>query len=320
MIKKLLGTVAFGLTLLLSACGSNGESAVSGFPEKNISIIVPYAAGGGTDTVVRQFAELAKETLGTSVSVQNVEGGGGAVGMQQGANSKKDGYTVTTTTVELLTLPNSNLAQFTYEDFIPLAFLNSDPGAITVKADSPYNTIEEFLAAADTNNFKIGNSGTGAIWHLAAAALAKETDKTFNYIPFEGAAPAITALLGGHIDAVSVSTAEVMNQVNAGELKVLAAMSDERLESLPDVPTFKEKGIDLKIGTWRCLSVPKETPQEIVDILEEKFGEVAQSEEFKAQVAKLNFGHKYLNSTDTYEFWKEQNAVFEELISTLKLD
>ena len=320
MFKKLLGTVALASTLLLGACGSDGESSADGFPEKNISIIVPYAAGGGTDTVVRQFAELAKDTLGTSVSVQNVEGGGGAVGMQQGANAKKDGYTVTTTTVELLTLPNTNLAQFTYEDFTPLALLNSDPGAITVKADSPYNTIEEFLAAADTKSFKIGNSGTGAIWHLAAAALAKETGKSFNYIPFEGAAPAVTAVLGGHIDAVSVSTAEVMNQVNAGELKALAVMSDERLESLPDVPTFAEKGIDLKVGTWRSLSVPKDTPQEIVDILETKFSEVAQSEEFKAQVEKLNFGHKYLNSADTYEFWKEQNVVFEELVPTLKLD
>lgn len=319
MFKKVFGTAALASVLLLGACGGD-EGGASSYPEKNISIIVPYAAGGGTDTVVRQLAELAKEELGTSISVQNVEGGGGAVGMQQGAKAKADGYTVTTTTVELLTLPNLNLAQFTYDDFEPIALLNGDPAAITVQADSPYNTIEEFLAAADSKTFKIGNSGTGAIWHLAAAALAGETGKKFNYVPFEGAAPAVTALLGGHIDAVSVSTAEVMNQVKAGELKVLAVMTDERLESLPDVPTFKEKNIDVQIGTWRALSVPKDTPKEIVDVLEEKFGIVAQSAEFKEQLVKLNFGPKYLNSADTIEYWKEQNNVFVDLIKTLKLN
>lgn len=319
MFKKTLGVAALASVLLLSACGSD-DGGTASYPEKNISIIVPYAAGGGTDTVVRQFAELAKDEIGTSISVQNVEGGGGAVGMQQGAKAKADGYTVTTTTVELLTLPNLNLAQFTYEDFTPITFLNGDPAAITVQADSPYNTIEEFLAAADSKNFKIGNSGTGAIWHLAAAALADKTGKSFNYVPYEGAAPAITALLGGHIDAVSVSTAEVMNQVKAGELKALAVMTDERLDSLPDVPTFKEKNIDVQIGTWRALSVPKETPEEIVDLLEEKFGTVAQSDEFKDQLVKLNFGPKYLNSEDTVKYWKEQNDVFVELIENLNLN
>lgn len=320
MFKKVLGTVVLASTLMLAACGSDGGSSSDDFPSKNVQMIVPYAAGGGTDTVIRQFAELAKDALGTSVSVQNVEGGGGAVGMQQGANSKADGYTIATTTVELLTLPNSNLAQFTYEDFKPIALLNSDPGAITVRADAPWNTIEEFLAEADKTNLKVGNSGTGAIWHLAAAALGKETGKKFNYIPFEGAAPAVTAVLGGHIDAVSVSTAEVMNQVKAGELKVLAVMSDERVEAFPDVPTFKEKGIDLTIGTWRSLSVPKDTPEDVVKILEEKFAEVAQSEEFKGQLEKLNFGHKYMNSEETYSFWAEQNEVFAELVPTLELN
>ncbi|AWE07745.1 ABC transporter substrate-binding protein [Lysinibacillus sp. 2017] len=321
MIKKLLGVVALSSTFMLAACGSDGGSSSSeDFPNKNIQILVPYAAGGGTDTLARQFAELAKNSVGSSVSVQNVEGGGGAVGMQKGTNAKKDGYTVTMTTVELLTLPNSNLAQFTYEDFTPVALLNSDPGAITVKADAPWNTIEEFLAEADKTNLKIGNSGTGAIWHLAAAALGKEVGKSFNYIPFEGAAPAVTAVLGGHIDAVSVSPAEVINQVNAGELKVLAVMADERVDSLPDVPTFKEKGIDLSIGTWRGLAVPKDTPEDIVKTLEEKFGEVAKSDDFKAQVEKLNLGYKYMNTEELYAFWEEQNKVFEELIPTLKLN
>ncbi len=321
MFKKFLGVVALGSALMLGACNSEGNSGSSdSFPEKNVQIIVPYAAGGGTDTLARQFADLAKGSMKKGVSVLNKEGGGGAVGMQQGVNSKADGYTVTMTTVELLTLPNTGLAEFTYEDFTPVALLNSDPAAITVKADAPWDTLEEFLADAETQNLKIGNSGTGAIWHLAAAALEKELGLTFNHVPFEGAAPAVTAVLGGHVDAVSVSPAEVINQVNAGELKVLAVMADERVESLPDVPTLKESGIDLSIGTWRGLSVPKDTPEEVVNILEAKFAEVAQSDDFKQQVETLGLGYKYLNSEELYSFWEEQNAIFEELIPTLELN
>lgn len=320
MFKKLLGVVALGSALVLGACSSDGNSSGEDFPEKDIQIIVPYAAGGGTDTLSRQFAELAKATTGVGVSVLNKEGGGGAVGMQFGANAKTDGYTVTMTTVELLTLPNSNLASFTYEDFKPIALLNSDPSAITVKADAPWNTLEDFLEDSKNSKLKIGNSGTGAIWHLAAAALELKVGTVFNHIPFEGAAPAVTALLGGHVDAVSVSPAEVINQVKAGELKILTVMADERVDSLPDVPTLKESGIDLSIGTWRGLSVPKDTPANVVKILEEKFATVAQGDEFKAQVEKLGFGYKYLDSEGLYAFWKEQNSIFAELIPTLELN
>ncbi|MET3698578.1 tripartite-type tricarboxylate transporter receptor subunit TctC [Bacillus oleivorans] len=323
MKKFKLASILLVLSLILAACSSsndaNNENASgSDFPTKSIELIVPYAAGGGTDSLARSFAD--QTDLGQSVAVVNREGGGGAVGMQNGANANPDGYTVSMITVELLTLPHSGLAQFSYEDFHPVALLNEDPAAITVSADAPWNTIEEFIAAAKEENLKVGNSGTGAIWHLAASALEQETDVTFNHVPFEGAAPAVTALLGGHIDAVSVSPAEVRTQVEAGELKVLAVMADERVESLPDVPTLKESGIDLSIGTWRGLAVPKDTPEDVVKTLEESFGETAQSEEFKATLDTLGLGYRYENAEGFTNLLKEQDALFAELIPSLDLN
>ncbi|MGY5344698.1 tripartite tricarboxylate transporter substrate-binding protein [Paenibacillus glucanolyticus] len=328
MKKYKFSLILLAMFVVLTACGGN-DSAQSGssetgkgsnFPSKPVELIVPYAAGGGTDTVARSFADMAKNDLGQSIAVVNMEGGGGAVGMQNGAKAKADGYKVSMVTVELLTLPHSGLAQFSQTDFKPIALLNEDSGAITVKADAPWNTLEEFIAATKEKKLKVGNSGTGAIWHLAAAAFEKETGAQFNHIPFEGAAPAVTALLGGHVDAVSVSPAEVVTQVQAGELKVLGVMAEERVESLPDVPTLKESGIDLSIGTWRGLAVPKDTPDDVVKILEESFGKTAQSDEFKEQIKKMNLGYRYENGEGFTKLLEEQDQLFANLIPSLKLN
>lgn len=324
-VKKFkLTSVFLALVLLLAACSGSNESTedASGtsFPDKPLELIVPYAAGGGTDSLARSFADQAESSLGESVAVVNREGGGGAVGMQNGISADPDGYTVSMVTVELLTLPHSGLAQFSYEEFQPIALLNEDPAAITVPADAPYDTIEEFIEASKSEKLQIGNSGTGAIWHLAATAFEQEIGTEFIHVPFEGAAPAITALLGGNVDAVSVSPAEVRTQVESGELKVLAVMAEERVESLPDVPTLKEVGIDLSIGTWRGLAVPKETPKEVVAKLEESFGETAQSDEFKATLDTLGLGYRYEDAEGFSALMEEQDQLFGELIPSLNLN
>jgi tripartite-type tricarboxylate transporter receptor subunit TctC len=345
-MKKGLKTVLAGAlssAVLLSACGeenngnevngsngnngntneaanSNGNEEVA-FPEDRIEIIVPYAAGGGTDAVARSFAEVAEEHLGENVSVLNREGGGGAVGMQEGANAEPDGHTVTMVTVELLTLPHSGLAQFTYEDFTPVALLNEDAAAITVPADSEWETIDDFIETAENESgIQIGNSGTGAIWHLAAAALEQEIGADFNHVPFDGAAPAITALLGGHIDAVTVSAGEVGAQVEAGDLRILAVMAEDRLDAFPDVPTLEESGVDLSIGTWRGLAVPNGTPDGVVSVLEDAFGEAAQEDSFIETLDNLDLGYRFEGSEGFEDLIQSQDELFEELIPSLDLN
>ena len=176
--------------------------------------------------------------------------------MLAGANAKADGTTVTMITVELATLEAMGTnAGLTYSMFKPIMMVNSACAAITVNAkDDRFNTIEDFINYAKENEVSMGNSGNGAIWHLAAAGLAKETGAQFKHVAYDGAAGAITDLLGEHIDAVAVSYAEVANYVESGDLKVLAVMNDKRLDSIPDVPTCQEAGYNVVLGTWSWCS------------------------------------------------------------------
>lgn len=317
----MVGFVLVALLLTLTGCSASKTTgnAAAQFPTKPIEIIVPYAAGGGTDNVARALAQAAEDHLGQPVVVVNKPGGGGAVGMGEGARAKADGYTVTMITVELVTLPHLGLAPISHEMFEPVIRVNLDPAAVTVRADAPWNTLEEFLDYARQNpgKVKVGNSGTGAIWHLAAASLEKKAGVQFNHIPFNGAAPAVTALMGGNVDAVTVSPGEVLSYVTAGKLKVLGVMADERVKQLPDVPTLKEQGIDLSIGTWRGLAVPKGTPEEVIAVLHDAFKKAMEDQSFIDFMDKSGLGIGYLNGKQFAELIRTENDNFKELISSL---
>jgi tripartite-type tricarboxylate transporter receptor subunit TctC len=169
---------------------------------------------------------------------------------------------------EITILPHLGTAPADHKLFEPIMLVNMDPAAITVSVDSPWKTLKEFLdyAKANPGKVRMGNSGPGSIWHLAAAAVEDKTGIQFNHVPYNGAAPAVTALLGGSIEAVAVSPAEVGSHVVSGKLKILGVMSDQRPKAFPGAPTFKEQGIDLVFGTWRGLGVPKGTPEPIKKI------------------------------------------------------
>jgi tripartite-type tricarboxylate transporter receptor subunit TctC len=232
------------------------------YPSSPVSVIVPYGAGGGTDLIGRALADAMKTSFSRGIAVENRTGGGGSVGMSYGQNARPDGNIITMITVELVTLPHTGTGgDIYYDKFKPLMMVNSAYSAVTVQKSSPYNTLADLMAAAKENPLQVGNSGIGAIWHLAAAGLEQAAGVEFIHVPFDGAAPAITSLLGGHIDAVSVSYAEVISQIEAGELKVLAVLAPQRLASAPDVPTTKELGYDVSVGTWRGFGVPLATPR-----------------------------------------------------------
>lgn len=318
LVKKLsLVTlaVAIGVTAL-TGC----KKEVASFPSNPIQMIVPFSAGGGTDVVTRAVADAAKNHFTQPLVVVNKTGAGGAVGMGEGANAKPDGYTVTTICVELTTLPPQNLAPFTSDDFRPIMQINAEPAAITVAADAPWNTVEEFITYAKENEGKvqIGNSGVGAIWHLAAVAIEKAAGVKFNHIPYEGAAPAIAALLGGHIEAVTVSPAEVASQVEAGQLKILGIADNERSKVFTEVPTLKEVGYDVAIGTWRGLAVPKDTPDEVMNVLKEGFGKAVQEQSFVSFMESSGLSIAILEEAEYKEKMNSENQFFKELVTLIK--
>jgi tripartite-type tricarboxylate transporter receptor subunit TctC len=295
--------------------------AQSTFPTKPIEVIVPYPAGGGTDVLARAFAEASRKHTTQSLIVVNKPGASGAIGWADVINGKPDGYKMVLLATDLMAQPNMGFTKITYEDFVPIARLNYDPAAVTVKADAPWNTLEEFIAAAKAPgaNIRVGNGGNGSTWHLAAAALEDKTGAKFNHIPYAGANPAALALMGGHIEAITVSAAEVYNYVSSGKLKLLAVMSDQRIKGFEKVPTLKEKGIDVSLGTWRGLAVAKSTPPDVVATLRTITAKTAQEKFLMDALDKQNMGYAYAEGDVFYAAMAKDHAFYKQLITKLGL-
>ena len=292
----------------------------SGYPSRAIELIVPAGAGGGTDALARAFGEAARKHLPQPIVVNNRPGASGMIGHGEMINARPDGYKLAIVFAEIVIVPHLGLTKLSYEDFTPIARLNADPAAITVKADAPWNTIEEFLAASRAKGgdpLKMGNSGNGSIWHLAHAALEDKVGVKFIPVPFSGAAPAVVALLGGHVDAVAVSPGEVATYVAGGKLKTLAVMADQRLKGFDKVPTLKERGIDLSIGTWRGLATPKGTPADVVAVLTEATRQSAEEPVVKESLDRLSMGYSYADAETFRANMKRDNDIFKALVTQL---
>jgi tripartite-type tricarboxylate transporter receptor subunit TctC len=308
------------MVMAMTACSGGAGAASTDFSKKNVTCIVPYDAGGGTDAVMRGLADAAKGSF-KSITVENRSGAGGATGMLYGANAKNDGSIVTMITVELATLEAmGNNAGLTYSQFKPIMMVNSAASAITVKADDDrFNTLEDFIEYSKSNEVQVGNSGIGAIWHLAAAGLAKVAGTEFKHVGYDGANGAITDLLGGHIDAVAVSYAEVNSLVQSGDLKVLAVLANNRLDAIPDVPTAKECGYEAVLGTWRGLAVPASTPDEVVAELYKIFSEAAASDAFVEFMTNTNNVIDIMDGASFTKLIADQLDMYTGLVADLGL-
>jgi tripartite-type tricarboxylate transporter receptor subunit TctC len=210
---------------------------------------------------------------------------------------------------------------FTWKDFDPLIRINADPAALTVSKDAPYSTVPAFVeyAKAHPGEITIGNSAPGSVWHIAAGIVAEKTGIEVKHVPFEGAQPAVTQLVGGHIKAVSVSTAEVRSQVQAGNLKILGVMSSERDKIFPDVPTFKEQGVDVEFATWRGLALPKGVPADIKKKINDAYKKAIDSKEFQDFAANAGLNLAYQNTADFTKFLEQNYKDVEAVMKTLGL-
>jgi tripartite-type tricarboxylate transporter receptor subunit TctC len=311
-----------GLTLASALFASAGLAGAADYPERPIELVVPVSAGGGTDAVARAFAESARMYLPQQpFLVTNKPGASGAIGMAEVVNAKPDGYKLGLVIVEMTILPYTGTAKFKASDFTPIARLNADPGAITVRADAPWNTIEEFIAHARKNPgaVQMGEGGTaGNIWNIAAVALEEKAQIKVNHVPFPGASPAVIALLGGHVDAVSVSPGEVSQHVAAGKLKTLALMSDKRWGGVFEkVPTFKERGMDINVQAWRGLAGPKNMPPAVVAHLQEVARKSAADPFFRTMLEKATLGWSYADAKEFQATIDQDDAFYSKLIPKL---
>lgn len=301
------------------AAGVFALPALAAFPEKPVTVICPWAPGGGTDVLLRALSKAAEKHLGQTINVVNQTGGGGAIGHNAIRAARPDGYTVGMITFELNSLPPQGLVPFTWKDFDPLMRINSDPAALTVRADAPYSTVRGFMdyAKANPGEVTIGNSAPGSVWHIAAGLVAEKTGVQVKHVPFDGAAPAVTSLVGGHLKAVAVSVAEVRGQVQAGNLKILGVMSAERDKIFPGVPTFKEQGVDVQFYTWRGLALPKGVPAAAKAKIADAYKKAFDAPDFKEFAAKASLNLAYQDSADFAKFldqnYKDVEAVMKGL-------
>jgi len=303
------------------AAAETAEAApASDFPgKKQITIVVPYSAGGASDTTARIFASELEKAIGTSVLVTNVTGASGAVGLEQVRSSKPDGYTIAYMPVESTMLKALGFTDLSTDEFRFIGRAMTIPAAITVKADSEWQTFEDFIAYAKEHpgEIQVGNSGTGSIWHIAAASVEKECGVEFTHVPFDGAAPAVAALLGGNIQAVAVSPSEVKNNVDSGDFRVLTVLGEGHSSVVPDVQTAKEMGIDVTIQGWGGFAVPKDTPDDVVAVLEEASKTAIESDALKEVLTERGFEHAYLSGSDMDTKAAEELSYFSELIPSL---
>jgi tripartite-type tricarboxylate transporter receptor subunit TctC len=310
------------LCLSLSLVVMDGLSrAWAKYPEKEITLIVPWAAGGGADLISRILADVMKADLGKPVVVVNKPGGGGLLGFNQIASAKPDGYTIGIATPSMILQKWSASSYLDWRELAPIAVLNNDPGAFTVKADAPWKTLKEALDFAKANPMKmrIANSGTGGMWHVMAAMLGHKLGVQFTHVPYGGGGPAAVATAGGHVEATSVSPAEVAALVHGGKLRILAVSDEKRDAIFPEVPTFREAGVDFVFGTWRCLAAPKNTPKEIIARLEQSTHKAVKDPKFVDFMVKNGFGQMYLGPAESAELMAQNERDFEKFVPGLGL-
>ncbi len=316
--RALAGVAALSAGSLLSV----DAHAQTAYPNRPIELIVPFAAGGGTDVLARALAEAARKHLPQNLLVINRAGASGGVGWGELVNAKPDGYKLAIITVELTMIPHMGIIKFTADDMTPIARLNADPATIAVRADSPYKTIEDLLDAArkQPGSIRVGNAGPGSLGHLAAAALEDKVGARFTHAPYRGAGPAVLDLAGGHIEAVAVTPVEVATYVQAGKILPLAVMSDKRIAAgWEQVPTLRERKIDLLIGGWRGLAAPKGTPPDVIATLAKAMAETLREPALRETMAKQNMGEGYLDQDAFKALIAHDNATFKALIEKLDI-
>jgi len=316
MKKIIILCVALSLILSFSVAAFAAE-----FPEKQITIVVQAAAGGGSDTNSRTMAAVVEPILGVPVVCINRTGAAGAVAMSYVASREPDGYTIGHLPVELSMLEALGYADINPDNFDLIGCIGYFPASVVVNANSPMETFDDFVEYAKENPgaITVGNSGIGSIWHIAAAKLEKELGVEFTHVPFSGAATARTALMGGHIACSTASPSENAGAIEAGDLRMLAVMADQRSSLFPDVPTLKELGYDIQTTAWLGFGCPKGLPEDVKNTLADAFKQGFESEMYQEKMKSYGIELVWMGPDEFYEFAMEEYETYSELIPELGL-
>ncbi|MDB5928116.1 MAG: Tat pathway signal protein [Betaproteobacteria bacterium] len=301
MVRYLISCV------VLAAAGLVG--AQDNYPSKPIQMVVPFPPGGVADITGRPTALVMSKLLRQPIVIVNKPGAGGAIGMATVAKGRADGYTLLMALSSVSIIPVAERLQgrepsYELNQLAPVALISADPTVLVVRADGPYKTIKDFVAAAKSQPGKInyGSSGVYGTLHVAMEIFAQAAGIRLYHIPYQGGGPAVTALLGGQIEALASGPSAAIAQIKGGKMRALGVWGDKRLASLPEVPSMKELGYDATFYIWSGLFAPSGTPAPIMQKLRSTVRSTVNDPEFKDAMSKIDTPIAYLDAPEFQPF------------------
>jgi tripartite-type tricarboxylate transporter receptor subunit TctC len=319
-MSRLPVSVAVGLSAVLGlqAGAALGQDA---YPSRPITMVVPFPPGGVADLTGRPTAIIMEKFLKQRIIVENKAGAGGAIGMAAVANSKPDGYTVLMALSSISIIPPAERLfdrkpAYEMNQLAPIALISADPTVLVVRADAPWKTVRDFVESAKKNPGKINYSSSGVYGtlHMAMEIFASAADIKLFHVPYQGGGPAVSALLGGQVEALASGPSAVISQIKAGKLRPLATWGDKRLASLPDVPTFKELGYNAEFYIWSGLFAPAATPAPVMQALRGAVRQTVNDPDFKNAMAKIETPVYYLDAPEFQKFWDHDAQVLADAV------
>ena len=312
-------STALTFALLLAACA--GAAAQATWPDRPITMIVPFPPGGVADTVARPMAEALGRELRQPIVVENKAGAGGALGIGLAARAPADGYTLLLSLSSISILPEADAIlnrkpAYTLDQFKPIARFTADPTVLVVRADSPWRTLAEFVADMRSHpaRYNYGSSGNYGTMHVPMEMLKASAGFRMTHIPYTGAGPAIVALLAGQIDAIASGPSTVVQQIQAGKLRALAHWGEQPLAALPGVPSLTRSGYPVRFAQWSALFVPSKTPDDVIQRLRAAAARAAADPAVRQVVNKAGSPIEYLDAPEFQTYWDADAAVMTQAV------
>lgn len=307
----------------LALVAAGAVSAQEAYPNRPITMIVPFPPGGVADLTGRPIAAAMEKVLKQTIAPVNRSGAGGKVGYAAGANAKADGYTILVALSSVSIFPEVDAIfnlkpAYTLDQLVPIALISADPTILVVHPSLPVKSAKDFIALAkkQPNEIAFSSSGLYGTLHIAMEMVVQGAGVKLRHVPFSGGGPAIAALLGGHVMALSSGPAAAVAHLRSGKLRALASWGDKRLAAMPELPTWKELGYkNVEFYIWAGLMAPKGTPDEAIKALRTAARSAVEDAEFKRVMAKLETPINYLDAPEFQKFW---DSDAERLVRTVK--
>lgn len=325
-MKKIYFFISFLVAIIFITGCSNEENAEnnqnnnsSDFPEKDINVIVPFSPGGAGDVAIRIMADVAPDYVDdVSLVVENNEGGGGIKGQTEVATADPDGYTLLSYSSSAASNPLIEDTSFDTDSFAPIAMFSFEPELLVVPKDSDIDSLEEFIDYAEDNEINVNTSGFGTSHHIGAMVLEEDYDMKFDYVHADGGGDQIQQLLGDHVEAGFLTYGSSVEALESDDIEPIGVMNEERIEQLPDTPTFKEEGIDVEYGPFRAVAAPADTPDDVMDELDTIFKDIIEDDEFKSSMEESGYEVEYGDANELQDQIDQQIEFVDKFLPTLQ--